>query len=404
MRASLTRRLVTSLLAVFSASCLLVLTLPHAHAAAKTSRKIVVFADGNGPAVKDATLARVGVGKLKHLDIVNASVVEVDDITAAALSKQPGVLRVEDDALAYATVRAVAPPATQNTPWGITRVSAPTIWDSNNDGLADAGANIGTGVKVGVIDTGIQLNHPDLQANIKGGFNAINAKVSYTDDNGHGTHVAGTIAGIANTVGVVGVAPGASLYAVKVLNKGGTGNISDIIEGIQWCMSNGIQVINMSLGSSSDVQSLHDACIAANNAGIVVVCAAGNSGPKDNSVNYPGAYAECVAVSATDSNNVIASWSSRGAQVDLAAPGMNIYSTYMGSTYSTLSGTSMATPHVTGVATLTLASGIIDANGNGRRNDEVIAKLKATATDLGTPGSDSLYGYGLVNAARAVAP
>jgi subtilisin family serine protease len=147
--------------------------------------------------------------------------------------------------------------------------------------------------------------------------------------------------------------------------------------------------------------------IAAKNAGIVVVAAAGNSGPGDNTVIYPAKYPEAIAVSATDQNNQIASWSSRGPEVDLAAPGVSIYSTYKGTGYATLSGTSMAAPHVTGSAALLLNTpvGNYDANSNGKWDpDEVQKKLQDRAIDLGDPGFDNLYGYGLVNAYNAVQP
>jgi len=165
-----------------------------------------------------------------------------------------------------------------------------------------------------------------------------------------------------------------------------------------------MQVINMSLGTTSDVQSFHDAIIAAHNAGIVIVAAAGNTG---GAVTYPAAYPEVIAVSATDQNDQIASWSSRGPEVDLAAPGVSIYSTYKGTDYATLSGTSMAAPHVTGVVALVLNTpvGSYDLNNNGKWDlDEVQKKLQDTAVNLGDPGFDNLYGWGLVNAYNAVQP
>jgi subtilisin family serine protease len=236
---------------------------------------------------------------------------------------------------------------------------------------------------------------------VKGGVNTINPRKNWNDDNGHGSHVAGTAAGLDNDIGVIGVGPAIDLYAIKVLDKNGSGFLSDVIEGIQWAIANGMQVINMSLGTSADIQSFHDAVIAAKNAGLVTVAAAGNSG---GAVIFPAAYPEAIAVSATDENNVIASWSSRGPEVDLSAPGVSIYSTYKGTGYATLSGTSMAAPHVTGSAALVLNTsvGLYDVNANGIWDpDEVQTKLQATATDLGDGGFDILYGWGLVNAFAA---
>ncbi|MBC7336503.1 MAG: S8 family peptidase, partial [Clostridia bacterium] len=253
-------------------------------------------------------------------------------------------------------------------------------------------------VKVAVLDTGIDLDHPDLQANIKGGINTIHPRKSPDDDNGHGTHVAGIIAAADNTVGVIGTAPKAWLYAVKVLDRRGSGYISDIIEGLDWCIRNGMQIVNMSFGTATDVPSLHEALVAAYNSGLVLVAAAGNGGPQDDTVLYPARYEEVIAVSAVDGTDSIASWSSRGPEVELAAPGVDIYSTFRSGTYRVLSGTSMASPHVAGTAALAIASGITDANDNGRINDEVRERLRLTADDLGEPAKDDLYGYGLVDA------
>ncbi|MEW5706704.1 MAG: S8 family peptidase [Actinomycetota bacterium] len=212
-----------------------------------------------------------------------------------------------------------------------------------------------TGVKVAILDTGIDLDHPDLGANVKGGINTINPRKKPDDDNGHGSRVAGIVAAVrGNEIGVIGVEPSASLYAVKVLGASGSGYASDIIEGLDWCIQNGIKVVNMSFGASSDNQSIHDAVIRAYNAGIIMVAAAGNSGPGSDTVSYPARYNEVIAVAATDSNDAVAPWSSRGPEVDIAAPGVNIYSTYKNAGYATMSGTSMAAPHVTGAIALKL--------------------------------------------------
>jgi subtilisin family serine protease len=367
------------------------------------ARKIVVFQETfvNQPA-QEALVAKFGGTVIKPLPIVNGYAVLLPPPAVKTLLQHPGVLRVEDDAVVTTQRKPPPPPPPAETlPWGVDRIDADLVWDTNGDLTLDPGANTGNGVKVAVLDTGIDLTHPDLQANIRGGVNTINPLKSANDDNGHGTHVAGIIAAIDNDVGVIGVGPQAHLYAVKVLSRTGSGWVSDIIEGIQWSIQNGMQVINMSFGTSSDVQSFHDALTAAYNAGIVLVAAAGNSGPGDNTVLYPAKYAEVIAVSATDSTDAIASFSSRGPEVELAAPGVSINSTYKGGTYKVLSGTSMASPHAAGTAALVIASGVTDTNGNGLVNDEVRAKLQTTADDLGTAGIDNSYGYGLVDAQEA---
>ena len=146
----------------------------------------------------------------------------------------------------------------ENLPWGVKRIGANQVWDKNSDLLIDQGANAGGGVKVAVLDTGIDLVHPDLKDNVKCSINIIKYHNKADDDNGHGTHVAGIIVAANNTFGVVGVAPQVGVYAVKVLNRYGSGYTSDIIEGLQWCIDNKIQVANMSFGTLTDVQSLHD--------------------------------------------------------------------------------------------------------------------------------------------------
>lgn len=356
-------------------------------------RKIVIFEKGTSALERDTLIQSSGGEKIKDLSLVNGVVAILPHGTSAKLFTTRGVVRVDDDAVVTTMDKPVgASPAAQVVPWGIDRIDAELVWP---------GGNSAEPIKVGIIDTGISTRHSDLVLNVKGGINTINPKKSWNDDNGHGSHVAGIVGAVNNTIGVVGVAPAVDLYAVKVLGANGSGYVSDIIEGLDWSIQNGMQVVNMSLGTTADIQSFHDAIIAAKNAGIVLVAAAGNSG---SAVNYPAAYPETIAVSATDANNTIASFSSRGAEVDLAAPGVSIYSTYKGTGYATLSGTSMASPHVAGVTALVLNTpvGTYDLNGNGTWDvDEVTQKLKDSAIDLGTTGFDNLYGWGLVNAYRA---
>ena len=363
-----------------------------------SSRKIVIF-DTNAlnDAAQDELVTHTGGVTLKNLDLINAKSVWLPNkASEKALEQHPAVLRVDEDVLVTTQAKPGSTvQAAQVLPWGIDRVDAELVWPSGNN--ADP-------VKVAVIDTGISKDHPDLKANIQGGYNAINSTKSWNDDNGHGSHVAGIIGALNNTVGVVGVAPLVDLYAVKVLNRQGSGFLSDVIEGIQWAVANGMKVANMSLGSSSGTQSMHDAVIAAYNAGLTIVAAAGNSG---GAVIYPAAYPEVIAVSATDSANNLASFSSRGPEVDLAAPGVSIYSTYKGTGFATLSGTSMASPHVAGAAALVLNTPVgaydLDAD-NVWDPAEVKNKLQDRATDLGAVGFDNLFGWGLVNAFSAVQP
>jgi len=357
-------------------------------AQAAPQRRIVVFDQAINEPAREALVKAVGGVILRDLPLISGKAVLLPPQAEAALKAMPGVRRIDPDVTVEALGKPSKPgkpeePQPQETlPWGVDRIDAELVWDTYT----------GEGVKVAVLDTGIDLDHPDLQANIAGGVNIINPKRPPDDDNGHGTHVAGIIAAVDNEIGVIGVGPQISLYAVKVLNRRGWGFLSDVIAGIEWCIENGMHVINMSFGTSSDVGSFHDAVRAAYDAGIVQVAAAGNE--YGGSVLYPAAYDEVIAVSATDQSDEIADFSSVGPEVELSAPGVDIPSTWKGGGYETASGTSMAAPHVTGAAALVISSGTTGV-------DNVRSKLQITADDLGDPGRDELYGYGLVDAKEA---
>jgi subtilisin family serine protease len=271
--------------------------------------------------------------------------------------------------------------------WGINRVHAPAAWDVTE----------GAGVKVAIIDTGIDLNHPDLAGKVDGGYSAITKTEKpedYQDDNGHGTHVSGTIAALRDGKGVVGVAPKARLYAVKVLDADGSGNLSDVIDGIVWAAKNGMQVANMSLGAPSDSDAMHRAVRFAKGSGLVIVAAAGNSG---GSVGFPGQYPEVITVSASDSDDKIASFSSRGPQVKFIAPGVDVVSDKLGGGFISYNGTSMATPHVTGLAALAVSQGWTGLSGP----DGVYNQLKKAAKPLPGLSADE-QGAGMIDAGKLV--
>ncbi|OGO24506.1 MAG: hypothetical protein A2Z28_00270 [Chloroflexi bacterium RBG_16_51_9] len=358
-------------------------------------RHIVVFDTGVNDAAKDNLVKQFGGVVEKPIALLgNANVVFLPPRAVQALVESGSVLRVDEDVIVYAVAKPQpAPPPAETLPWGVDRIDAALAWD----------VSTGAGVKVAIVDTGIDQDHPDLVGNIKGGVNFV-AKgrtvdpSKWDDDNGHGSHVAGIVAAVDNDIGVIGVAHQAWLYGVKVLDKRGSGYLSDVILGIEWSIDNGMQVINMSLGTSSDVQSLHDAVDAAYAAGIVLVAAAGNSGDTDpdDDVIYPAKYASVIAVAATDDTDTRASWSSDGPDVESAAPGVSIYSTYKGGGFATLSGTSMASPHVAGTVALVLAANPTLTPGDVR------ATLQATADDLGATGLDNYYGHGLVDAGETV--
>ena len=228
-----------------------------------SNRKIVVFKEGVSDSEKDAVLGALSQNRIKRLTrALSADVLENADASKLGeLAKNPKVKRIDNDVIVYALSRTeelakggsqVGVAAAQVLPWGIDRIDAELVWLTGNS------ANP---IKVGVIDTGISLSHPDLASNIKGSYNAISTKRSANDDNGHGSHVAGIVAALNNTAGVVGGAPQADLYAIKALSASGSGYLSDVIESIDWAIFKKLNVINMSLGTTADVQSFHDAVI-----------------------------------------------------------------------------------------------------------------------------------------------
>lgn len=267
--------------------------------------------------------------------------------------------------------------------WGVARVGAPAVWDRLD----------GRGVKVAVLDTGIDQHHPDLAGNYRGGLNLVQPGLEPDDDNGHGTHVSGIIAAVRDGKGVAGVAPRAGLYAVKVADAEGSARESRIIKGLEWCVENGIQVANLSLGSLRYTEALRRAVEAAARAGVTLVCAAGNS---RGAVVYPAAYPESIAVTAGDVQDRLRPSSSRGPEVDFIAPGEGILSTYRGGRWEILSGTSEAAPHVTGLAALAVQAG-------ARSPSDVSRALSRAARPL--PGLTlEEQGAGLIDAARLASP
>lgn len=353
---------------------------------AQATEKVPVIISFHG--ALDADLVKAFGGTVKYeYAIIPAIAASLPAQAIDALQKNPKIALIEPDAIAHATVETLG--------WGVERIGAPIVHQDNT----------GVGVKVAIVDTGIDYTHPDLAANYMGGKDFVNNDDDPMDDNGHGTHCAGIVAAVDNEIGVIGVAPGASLYAAKVLDASGSGSYSTIIAGIDWAVTQGVHIISMSLGGDSGLSSFENACNNAYSAGVLVVAAAGND-YKGNSriewdtVDYPARYSSVIAVGATDSNNIKASFSSTGPAVELAAPGVSIFSTYLGG-YATASGTSMACPHVAGAAALVFASPANPGDTDGWQASEVRAKLTATADDLGAAGFDYWYGYGLVDADEA---
>lgn len=338
--------------------------------------------------------------------------------TIESLQRSGQVAFAELDYAAYATDIVTPTDPGWINQWGPRQIDAPAAW------------TVVTGTSkiiIAIVDSGIKLDHEDLvarrwinSAEIPGNYidddgngqiddvngwhfyqrwtgttyvSAENANVQ--DDYGHGTHVAGIAAAAANNgTGITGVAPGARIMPIKVLDQFGTGWYSDIAAGIIYAADNGARVINLSLGGTADSQTLRAAVDYARSRGALVVAATGNTG---GAILYPAAYDPVLAVAATDQSDQIAYFSNRGPQVDVAAPGVDIYSTWPWvSGYFTKSGTSMAAPHVAGLAAL------IRSERPDLAVDQITQIITSTARDVADPGWDAVTGWGRIDAFAAV--
>jgi subtilisin family serine protease len=263
----------------------------------------------------------------------------------------------------------------------------------------------GTGVTVAIIDTGADLNHPDLKPNLIAGYDYVDGDTTPQDGNGHGTNVAGIAAAALNRIGVSGVAPSAKILPVRVLDDQGSGYTSDVAAGVTFAADRA-QVLNLSLGSVYPNTTLQNAInYAVNTKGRLVVAASGNCGDSYYSFNncnymnqpsYPGAYSNVLAVGATDNYDDHASFSTSGSYVDVAAPGVEIYNTFIPNSYGAESGTSQATPHVAGLAAL------IWAKYPTYTAAQVWNRITTTAVDLGATGRDNVFGAGRIDAKQAL--
>ena len=260
------------------------------------------------------------------------------------------------------------------------------------------GWNLGQGsnsVIVAIVDTGIDYTHEDLAGKVIKGYDYVNEDFDPKDDHGHGTHVAGIVGAIANNSrGIAGVCPACSLLAVKVVGSDGSGSNSWIANGIANAASLGARVINLSLGGMDRSSTIQLAVQQAYAKGAVIVAASGNDG--SGVTLYPAGFPEVIAVGATDKNGGRASFSNYGSHLDVAAPGQAIYSSLPGNRYEAWNGTSMAAPHVAGLA------GLLFSKNPALTNVQVRQIMEATAQDLGAAGRDASFGYGRINVYAAL--
>lgn len=251
-------------------------------------------------------------------------------------------------------------------------------------------------VIVGVVDTGADLNHPDLKDHLAPGMNVVSqGRTDPQDDVGHGTHVAGIISALVNNgEGVAGMTWFNPILPVKVLDSSGSGSTYAVAQGVIWAADHGAKVINMSLGNYADAQFLHDAVKYAFDKDVVLVAASGND--NTSKPGFPAAYPEVFAVAATDAKKNKASFSNYGDYIDVAAPGVSIPSTYPNNQYAALSGTSMASPHVAALAALIRSANPL------LKNTEVYEIMRQSAADVGPEGKDPYFGYGLIDVVKAL--
>ncbi len=245
----------------------------------------------------------------------------------------------------------------------------------------------GKGVKIAILDSGLN-NHSELRTEyIRDGYNSIDPNTQPLDDFGHGTFITGVIAATYNDKGFIGVAPDVEIYPVKVLNQYGIGDIEDVVKGIEWCIENDIDIINMSFAVTKDHNNLKNAIQSALNAGIFIVASAKNS--SGGIVGYPASYEGVISVAAIDSDLNISKTSSRG-KIDYSAPGVDIVTITHDGKYQYFSGNSIATPFITGLIALLLQS------NNEVNNESIHTILEPFVKDLGTSVPDNVYGKGMI--------
>jgi subtilisin family serine protease len=398
-------------------------------------RKIVIFQTGTSAQLQRQVVTQSGSQVLNVLPLINGVAIKLPtqgtEQAMAVLQAHPTVTGVYDDPAVAGQdgggdnviVITPADPLTYEFyPWGLDAIHVPDV-HQKEPGLK------GAGVTVAILDTGIDINHPDLKKNIKGGYNALAGEDpwNYQDDNGHGTHMAGIIAARMNRLGVIGAAYQVQIVAVKVLDQNGNGLLSDLINGLGWIYTNEIKVVNMSLGFSENSLLLEQAIKRLHQAGVIMVASAGNQGitcaqdgggddgggddgggdsgcqPAQGGVNYPARYPEVISVAATNGDGQVTGYSQSG-KVDVAAPGgsksgLRIFSTHKGGGYGLGSGTSQAAAHVTGAITLAFQK------KPQMSFDEVVTLLQWTSRvlcepsepELCEPVSEERQGAGLIN-------
>lgn len=342
---------------------------------------LIVFEDGVSQEEMAEAVEDAGGQMEEEYEEVAVASAKVSVDAAKELLADPDIAHIEEDVLIKLSA--------QMEDWGIGSSKIPAAWSSGFTG---------SGVKISVIDSGISP-HEDLR--IAGGYSAVDYTASFSDDQGHGTHVAGIIGARHNGFGVRGVAYDADLYAVKAFNQNGEARLSDMIEGIDWSVANGMDIINLSAGTQTDSFALRSSVDKAYAAGLLVIAAAGNDGNDlgtGDTADFPARYPSVISVAAVDRNSARALFSSTGSTVEVAAPGVNIASTYPNNQYVYMSGTSMAAPYVAGNLAL------MKQAYPHLTNEQLRQVLVSQVRDAGPAGRDSYFGFGILQASSYTTP
>ena len=392
LRAATASVLATWLVVLFLCGSTAALAAPpgaSASAPYAADRLLVKFSPDASSAHVQALNARHGAREEDRVDRLGVRVLSFPkgssaEALARTYARDPNVEFAEPDYVVHASK---VPNDTYYTlQWAMPKISAPTAWDTTTGS---------TEVTIAIVDTGVDSGQPDLLGRVVAGYDFANSDADPSDDHGHGTACAGVIgANGGNGLGVAGMDWAARLLAVKVLDATGSGYESTVAQGITYAADNGARVISMSLGGPGGSSTLHDAVDYAYSKGSLIVAASGNDGT--GTVSYPAAYPQVIAVGATDGNDTLASFSNYGAAQDVVAPGVSIATTYIGGMYVYFSGTSAATPLVAGL------SGLLLAKDPSLTNAALESAIRAGAVDLGSAGWDQTYGWGRIDAARAL--
>jgi subtilisin family serine protease len=308
------------------------------------------------------------------------------ELLKGELARDANIEYVEPDFIAQALGTSNDPYFVQGSQWHLSKIQAPTAWDTTTGSSTQV---------VAVIDSGVRASHPDLVGKVMVGYDFVANDNDANDENGHGTGVAGTLSPRSNNqIGVCGVAWANPILPVRVLDANGSGNYSAIANGIIYAADRGAKVINLSLGGTSSSRALQDAINYAWNKQCVIVAAAGNNG--SNVAFYPAACTNVVAVSATNASDTRPTWSNFGSYVDISAPGVDILSVYGTDQYAAWNGTSFSSPVASGAVALMAAA------NSTLTNLQLVDLLIKNSDDIGALGKDVYYGSGRVNANRAV--